>query len=260
MTDQFTQSTIPQLEPWEYDVPIEVAPVRAGEELPWDRLAAYLAAVLDVSGDLTVMQFPNGSANLTYLLDFGGRRFVLRRPPFGVIAPGAHDMKREFRVLSRLWREYDRAPRAFVLCDDHDVVGSDFVVSEYRTRRGRLGQRPAVDGRPARRRPPPRPGHRRRPRRPPPGRSGGLRPGRPRPARRLHPAPAGRLARAMGARRHARSRSGDVVGPGRAGAGDPHRLAGHVPPQRLQARQLPVQPRAARSSDERVRLGHGHAR
>jgi len=130
MTDQ---SISPPREPWEYDVPIEVAPVRAGEELPWDRLAAYLAPLLDVEDDLTVMQFPNGSANLTYLLDFGGRRFVLRRPPFGVVAPGAHDMKREFRVLSRLWREYDRAPRAFVLCDDHDVVGSDFVVSEYRS-------------------------------------------------------------------------------------------------------------------------------
>ena len=84
------------------------------------------------------MQFPNGSANLTYLLTFtaadgGEQQFVLRRPPFGVVAPGAHDMAREFRVLSRLWRAYDRAPRAYVFCDDHDVVGADFVVSEYRS-------------------------------------------------------------------------------------------------------------------------------
>ena len=57
---------------------------------------------------------------------------MLRRPPFGVVAPGAHDMKREFRVLSRLWEAYDRAPRAYLFCDDHDVVGADFVVSEYR--------------------------------------------------------------------------------------------------------------------------------
>ena len=82
---------------------------------------------------MSVLQFPNGSANLTYLLTFGERRFVLRRPPFGVIAPGAHDMTREYRVLSRLWQQYDRAPRAFVLCEDHDVVGADFVVSEYRS-------------------------------------------------------------------------------------------------------------------------------
>jgi aminoglycoside phosphotransferase (APT) family kinase protein len=113
-------------------IPPEVAPVRPGEELPWERLQSYLEPLLGTTGPMTVMQFPNGSANLTYLLSFGDRQVVLRRPPFGVIAPGAHDMKREFRVLSRLWREFDRAPRAYVFCDDHEVVGSDFVVSEYR--------------------------------------------------------------------------------------------------------------------------------
>jgi aminoglycoside phosphotransferase (APT) family kinase protein len=113
-------------------VPPEVAPVRPGEDLDWPRLEAYLQPLLETTELMTVLQFPNGSANLTYLLSFGPDQFVLRRPPFGVIAPGAHDMKREHRVLSRLWREYDRAPRAFVFCDDHDVVGSDFVVSEYR--------------------------------------------------------------------------------------------------------------------------------
>jgi aminoglycoside phosphotransferase (APT) family kinase protein len=118
-------------------LPPEVAPVRPGEDLDWAALSAYLIEHLDVCGELTVLQFPNGSANLTYLLSFaaangGGQQFVLRRPPFGIVAPGAHDMKREFRVLSRLWEVYDRAPRAYLFCDDHDVVGADFVVSEYR--------------------------------------------------------------------------------------------------------------------------------
>ena len=49
---------------------------------------------------LEVLQFPNGSANLTYLLRVGGHELVLRRPPMGQIAPGAHDMKREYKVLS----------------------------------------------------------------------------------------------------------------------------------------------------------------
>ncbi len=114
-------------------VPPEVAPVRPGEDLPWDRLEHHVAPLLGIDAPMSVMQFPNGSANLTYLLSFGNRRYVLRRPPFGVIAPGAHDMRREYRVLSRLWRSYDRAPRAFVFCDDRDVIGSDFVVSEYRS-------------------------------------------------------------------------------------------------------------------------------
>src|SRR5580765_5133209 len=120
-------------ETWTQESALEVAPVRPGEELPWDRLATYVASRLGLDPEMTVLQFPNGSANLTYLLTFDQGRFVLRRPPFGVIAPGAHDMRREFRVLSELWRSYDRAPRAYLFCDDHDVVGSDFVVSEYRS-------------------------------------------------------------------------------------------------------------------------------
>jgi aminoglycoside phosphotransferase (APT) family kinase protein len=111
----------------------DVAPVRPGEELDWTSLDGYLRPRLDLDGPLSVLQFPNGSANLTYLLRFGDRRLVLRRPPFGRIAPGAHDMHREHRVLSRLWRAYDRAPRSYLFCDDHSVVGSDFVVLEYRT-------------------------------------------------------------------------------------------------------------------------------
>lgn len=125
-------------EPWTLDEPPELGPVRPGEELPWDRLASYLVPQLAelglrVGGTLSVRQFPNGSANLTYLLSFGDDRLVLRRPPFGEIAPGAHDMRREYRVLSKLWQRFDRAPRAYLCCADHDVVGSDFVVSEYRT-------------------------------------------------------------------------------------------------------------------------------
>lgn len=126
------------VEPWTLKEPPELAPVRPGEELPWDRLAEYLVPRLaeqgrPVGGDMSVQQFPNGSANLTYLLSFGDEHLVLRRPPFGQIAPGAHDMRREFRVLSKLWRSFDRAPRAYLCCVDHSIVGSDFVVSEYRT-------------------------------------------------------------------------------------------------------------------------------
>jgi aminoglycoside phosphotransferase (APT) family kinase protein len=114
----------------------ETAPVRPGEELDWVALEAYLRRHIPELADhpeqLTVLQFPNGSANLTYLLRFGSLELVMRRPPFGVIAPGAHDMKREHKVLSKLWKVFSPAPRAYLFCDDHDVVGSDFVVMERR--------------------------------------------------------------------------------------------------------------------------------
>lgn len=111
----------------------EFAAVRPGDALNWDLVASYLRSRLDGLGPLeAVWQFPNGSANLTYLLEFAGRRLVIRRPPFGQIAIGAHDMKREYRALSRLWRHYDRAPRAYLLCEDHAVAGADFLAIEYR--------------------------------------------------------------------------------------------------------------------------------
>jgi aminoglycoside phosphotransferase (APT) family kinase protein len=113
--------------------PAETAPVRPGEELQWAALEAHLRANLpELTGAFTPLQFPNGSANLTYLLRFGDTELVLRRPPFGTVAPGAHDMKREYRVLSKLWQIFDRAPRAYLFCDDHSVIGSDFVVMERR--------------------------------------------------------------------------------------------------------------------------------
>ena len=121
------------------EAPAELAAVRPGEHLDWVALEAYLRAHLGalddaptLDGPMVVEQFPNGSANLTYLLRFGALELVMRRPPFGVIAPGAHDMRREFRVLSKLWRHWDKAPRGYLFCDDHDIIGSDFVVMERR--------------------------------------------------------------------------------------------------------------------------------
>ncbi len=111
----------------------EVAAVRPGQELDWVAIDHYLRGEIDgLDGQLEVLQFPNGSANLTYLLRYGDLELVLRRPPFGRIAPGAHDMRREHKVLSRLWKHFDRAPRAYAFCDDHAVAGSDFFVMERR--------------------------------------------------------------------------------------------------------------------------------
>ncbi len=124
------------VDPFNAVAPPEVAAVREGEGLDWPGIEAHLRENLpsdvDTSGEFEVMQFPNGAANLTYLIRFGAVELVLRRPPFGKIAPGAHDMKREFKVLSRLWRNFDRAPRAYLFCDDPAVAGADFFVMERR--------------------------------------------------------------------------------------------------------------------------------
>ena len=108
--------------------------VRPDERFDVSALTGWLASVDDVpDGEPAVTQFGGGKANLTYLLTFpGGEELVLRRPPLGPVAEGAHDMVREFRVLSRLWRVFDKAPRAVALCEDRSVIGGQFVIMERR--------------------------------------------------------------------------------------------------------------------------------
>lgn len=113
--------------------PPEVAPVREGEDLDWTAAEGWIRERMpDLEGRFEVLQFPGGHANLTYLLRFGDRELVLRRPPFGPVAPGSHDMVREYNVLSRLWEHLSTAPRAYLLCEDEEVVGARFFVMERR--------------------------------------------------------------------------------------------------------------------------------
>ena len=112
----------------------ETAPVRTDEQMDWPRLAQYLSGYLaDADSPMQVLQFPGGSANLTYLVRFAsGVEYVVRRPPLGEVAPGAHDMGREYKVLSRLYRGFAKAPRCLHLCEDESVIGARFIVCERR--------------------------------------------------------------------------------------------------------------------------------
>jgi aminoglycoside phosphotransferase (APT) family kinase protein len=111
----------------------ELIDERPDERLDRGRLAAYLRERLPgAEGPLQVRQFAGGKANLTYLLRFGPGEYVLRRPPLGPIPPGAHDMRREHRVLSVLNRRYPLAPQSLLLCEDESVVGAVFIVEERR--------------------------------------------------------------------------------------------------------------------------------
>jgi aminoglycoside phosphotransferase (APT) family kinase protein len=113
--------------------PPEVAPVRAGEEFDTGKVEVYLKEQLaGLEGPMEVLQFPGGHANLTYLLRFGDRELVLRRPPLGPVAPRSHDMAREYRVLSRLADRFPPAPHAYLLCEDPSVIGATFLIMERR--------------------------------------------------------------------------------------------------------------------------------
>lgn len=106
--------------------------IRAGEELDLDALRQYLEPLLgERARQLTVQQFPGGHSNLTYLLSSGDETWVLRRPPFGSKVKSAHDMSREYRVLSAIHEVFPYAPEPLHFCEDQAILGCDFYLMNY---------------------------------------------------------------------------------------------------------------------------------
>ena len=107
------------------------ARVRAGEELDLPRLEAFLRSHFPTEREgLELLQFPSGHSNLTYSVTLGDHEMVLRRPPFGTKVKTAHDMNREFCVLSKLHDVYPLAPKVLLYCDNPSIIGAPFYLME----------------------------------------------------------------------------------------------------------------------------------
>lgn len=107
--------------------------VRAEDAFDVAALAAWLQDFVGVdtlSGIPDVRQFSGGASNLTYLLQYSDRDLILRRPPGGQHAGGAHDMGREYRVQTALNPVFDYAPATVALCEDDQIIGTPFYVME----------------------------------------------------------------------------------------------------------------------------------
>ncbi len=104
--------------------------IRPGEELPTEQLEAFLQAELGLKAPLEIAQFPSGFSNLTYLLSAGEQEFVLRRPPYGSKVKTAHDMGREYRILSQLKPVFDKVPTTYLYTEDDSIIGAPFYLME----------------------------------------------------------------------------------------------------------------------------------
>jgi aminoglycoside phosphotransferase (APT) family kinase protein len=112
---------------------LDTGPVRPGEELNLPSLADWLRGrIAGAERGITLEQFPSGHSNLTYLLRIDGIEYVLRRGPLGLVAPKAHDMGREFRVLQMVHPHFQEAPNVFHLSEDTAVLGAVFFLMERR--------------------------------------------------------------------------------------------------------------------------------
>lgn len=105
--------------------------VRTGEELPVEALLSYLEKQeFDISGEVSIKQFPAGFSNLTFFVQLGDQAYVLRRPPFGARAKGGHDMFREYRVMRDLAPLFPKVPKVYHYCEDDAVMGAPFYLME----------------------------------------------------------------------------------------------------------------------------------
>ena len=114
----------------------EPTPIEPGDHTTvtpgYDRPAveAWIGAnVSELTPPFTWTQLEGGHSNLTYsLVDANGERAVIRRPPQGELLPKAHDMNREFTIISGLGPTAVPVPKAYALCDDRSVTGALFYV------------------------------------------------------------------------------------------------------------------------------------
>ena len=105
--------------------------VRVGEEITNKPFIDYLNEKLaDYPGDIEILQFPGGYSNLTYLIKKGSSEFVLRKPPHGARIKSAHDMGREYKVLSLLKPIYAKVPAPICIHEDNDLLGAPFYLME----------------------------------------------------------------------------------------------------------------------------------
>ena len=96
-----------------------------------EALRTYLAAHLPGDdGPVMVERIRGGHSNETFYAQRGFEQWVLRRPPRGSLLPTAHDVAREYRVLSALSQTNLPVPRTILLCDDSSILGAPFYLME----------------------------------------------------------------------------------------------------------------------------------
>lgn len=93
------------------------------------RLGAWLSSAVPGAGaQLTAKLIAGGKSNLTYRVTDGNSSWIVRRPPVGELLATAHDMSREYRMMSALAPTAVPVPAMYAFCDDVAVLGAPFYV------------------------------------------------------------------------------------------------------------------------------------
>lgn len=109
----------------------ESAHLEANDSAAHRRLDSWLQENVEGFGALQGMnKFPGGQSNPTYRLSDGQHDYVLRRKPFGTVLPSAHAVDREYRLIAALHPTGFPVARPYAMCDNADVIGSPFYITE----------------------------------------------------------------------------------------------------------------------------------
>jgi aminoglycoside phosphotransferase (APT) family kinase protein len=96
------------------------------------RLVPWFSEHVRPVPSLTASVIGHGRSNITYRLESpDGQACVLRRPPLSHVLPTAHDMRREYRVISALGGTGIPVPQAIALCEDPEVIGAQFYIMSF---------------------------------------------------------------------------------------------------------------------------------
>jgi len=85
---------------------------------------------INIAPVISITRFPGGYSNLTYCLTTAEKQYVLRTPPPGAHIKSAHDMGREFKVLSLLKPHFNKVPTPIYFCEDESLLGAPFYIME----------------------------------------------------------------------------------------------------------------------------------
>ena len=98
--------------------------------LPSGALESFLDGEGLGDGPVAATPIGDGASNLTYLLERGATRLVLRRPPPPPLPPSAHDVVREARIQLGLAPVGVRVPKVLAVCEDDSILGVPFYLME----------------------------------------------------------------------------------------------------------------------------------
>ena len=93
-----------------------------------EKIRNYIASNLDLDNQFKYEKFMVGRSNITFKIFDNRNSYVLRRPPFGDKLESAHNMQREYRIISELSENNLKVPKPIFLCTDRTVSDDDFYI------------------------------------------------------------------------------------------------------------------------------------